>query len=487
VKLPTQMVPLIGFAPDMPPFTPGVITDCANVVPTNNGFAAARSLVAQMPALSAECRGAAVTADISGTRRLYAGTGTQLYVQDGSTWATVSRGGGYTDGGDNLWSFAQFGNATVASNGLDTLQANISGGAFADISGAPKAKVVVASADFVLAFNTNDATYGAQGDRWWCSAFRAHTDWTPSVTTMATTGRLIGDGGDLTAACRMGSQVVAYKARSMFLGSFVGAPVVWQWDKVPGDVGCVGQRAVCDIGGPQFFVGEDHLYIFDGTRPLPVGVGVVRQWFFASLDSLYRDRTICVWDPTEGRVWILFVSTSSPDHKIDTALVYHLVRQSWGVAKIGIEAALQFFQSGTTMDGAPGTFGDAPVVSYDSALWASDSRQLALIDTTHTLTIASGPGLDSGMTTGDIGDDDVATMVRSLRLRYSVTPTSATVRGYTRAVASDSLTLVGASGPLADGKLDCRQSGRWHRFAISFVGDVEFNALKVDVSRAGMR
>lgn len=486
MKLPTQMQPIIGFAPDMPPSTPGVITDCSNIIPTNNGFASSPSLAAQMPALDSACLGAAVTTDTGGTRRLYAGTQTRLYQQVAGAWSLIGRAGAYTGGVEDVWTFAQFGNATVAANNADVLQASVSGGSFADIAGSPAAKVVMASADFVLAFNTNEATFGDQGDRWWCSAFRDHTSWAPSVTTQATSGRLIGDGGDILAACRMGAQVVAYKARSMFVGSYVGAPVVWQWDKVPGDVGCVGPRAVCDLGGPQFFVGQDNLWLFDGTRPVPMGVGVVRDWFYGTMDDSFRHKTICAYDQVQARVWIFFASVYGGG-TLDKALVYHVSRQAWGVVDIVTEAALNYATAGVTMDAITGTFDSMPSVPYDSGFWEGGARSLAVFDSAHVMSSLGSASGTSTFTTGDIGDDDAAMLVRHVRLRYSTLPISASVQGYTRAVSSDGLAAAGASATLSDGKFDCRQSGRWHRFAFTFSGNVEFAGIKLDASTAGAR
>jgi hypothetical protein len=83
-----EMVRLIGLAPDMPPTTPGVMTACANMVPTEDGFAAAPSAVAPsgVGALIAQCRGGAVVGLINGTRRIFAGTAARLYELSGTSW-----------------------------------------------------------------------------------------------------------------------------------------------------------------------------------------------------------------------------------------------------------------------------------------------------------------------------------------------------------------------------------------------------------------
>ena len=99
-----------------------------------------------------------VATKLDGTRRLFAGSQTELYELSGTSWTTRSSAT-YTGSSESRWSFCQFGDTTIASNLTDAMQSSASG-AFAAIAGAPKAKIVVsASNNFVVAFNTNDATY----------------------------------------------------------------------------------------------------------------------------------------------------------------------------------------------------------------------------------------------------------------------------------------------------------------------------------------
>lgn len=125
-----------------------------------------------------------------------------------------------------------------------------------------------------------------------------------------------------------GEYAIAYKQRSIYLGQYVGAPTVWNWLQVPGgDAGCVGKEAICDIGGAHFFVGDDNIWIFDGTRPIPVADGYVRQFFFDNSNPSYRYKTICVFDRQNNRVWVFYPSLSSQTP--DSALVYV-------IAKVGV-------------------------------------------------------------------------------------------------------------------------------------------------------
>ena len=203
------MTPILGFAPDFDSTAPGILTDCSRLVPTPSGYTSAQSpITAGLPALAAECRGAAVMRKLDNSKRIFAGTQTKLYQQSGSTWADVSRATNYTGGTDNRWRFVQFGDVSLAVNQTEPLQAS-SSGAFSDVAGSPKARLIESVAGFVMLAGTNEATYGDSTDRWWCSGLYDHTVWTPSIATQCATGRLVDAPGDIRALKRLGNDVVA--------------------------------------------------------------------------------------------------------------------------------------------------------------------------------------------------------------------------------------------------------------------------------------
>lgn len=492
------MVPIQGFAPDADPTTPGIFTDCSNVVPFEAGFRGAPTgQPTTAAALAAACNGAVVATRLDGTRRVFAGTTTNLYELSGTTWTSRTRtvGGAYTGGTDTRWSFCQFGDTTLAANLSDTIQGS-SSGAFADIATAPKAKIIVsATNNFVVAFNTVDGTYGVSPDRWWCCAQANQNDWTPSVSTLATTGRLVATEGQIQAALPLGNYVVAYKARGVYLGSFVGAPVVWQWDLIPGgEAGCVGQEAVCDIGGAHFIVGTDNFWFFDGTRPVPVGDGIVRQWFFNNSNATFRYRTKCVYDKQNKVVRIHYPSLNGGG-SVDSCLVVHVVKQPFrfGRSDFTVQAPLFFIANGTTVDGM-NSFGatvDAlPNIPVDSQYWQAGGQSAAYFDTTNTLRTLNGACDTSSFTTGDFGDDDQVTMISRFRVRFSQSPTSASATGFFKFNAGDSLRS-GPTGSINDGKFDVRQSGRFHRIRVDMTGDHKevaySSADEMTLRPAGMR
>lgn len=485
----SESASVLGFAPDANPLTNGVLLDCQAMVPYDAGMKGAPSAVtAVSSALASEARGAVVATKLDGTRRVFAGTQTKLYELTGSSWTDRSAGT-YTGSSESRWSFCQFGDTTVASNLVDAMQSS-SAGAFAAIAGAPKAKIVVsASNNFVIAFNTNDGTYGSSPDRWWCCAQNDQTNWTPAVSTLATTGRLVATEGAIQAALPLGGYVVAYKQKGIYLGSFVGSPVVWQWDLIPGgEAGAVGQEAVCDIGGAHFIVSNDNFWLFDGTRPVPIGTGIVRDWFLTNSSATYRYRTKAIYDKQSNLVRVFFPSTSSTG-ACDFCIAYHVVKKQWGRDDRTIQAPLNYISPGVTIDGMDAyasTINALPNIPVDSQFWLSGGQAPSVFNGSNQLVSLTGVCGSSSWTTSDMGDDEVRTNLNVFRPRYAQTPTTASAQGYAKNNEGDALTAI-ATSQLNDGKFDLRQDGRYHRVTVTQTGDNKVLGYAPRLLQSGMR
>lgn len=485
------MNPLTGFAPDADPTTPGVMTDCVNMVPYLTGMESAPSAITptEAPALAADCLGAAVVTTLDNARRVIAGTTTALYELSGGAWNDRKKVGGYTGSADTRWSITQFGTSTLAANRADTIQRSTGVGvSFADIATAPKAEIIFSVGSFVMALNTNDGA--EKPDGWHCSASFDDTDWTPSTLTLSARGRLVSSSGVITAGARLGEYAVAYKEKSIYLGQYVGAPAVWDWIQAPGDeVGCVGKDAICDIGGAHFFVGADNFWMFDGTRPIPLADNLVRQWFYDNCSAQYRYRTKCTFDRHNNRVWVFFPSQGSDT--CDEALVYHVLAKKWGRATLDVQAVMNYVAPGLTFDtlsSVGATFNTLPDIAYDSQYWVVGGSVLSVFNASNQPVILNGDGADCSFTTGDFGDDEGVLLLKQLRLRYASGrgPTTATVQTFHKMNSGDSFTP-GSSGTLNDGKFDILKAARWHQAQFSFTGPVRVTQMEAKADKVAAR
>lgn len=483
-----MMVPAIGFAPDVDPTTPGVFTDCLNVDPTVNGFAASPSMQdSGAPALASACTGSALCPQIGGSVRFIAGTGTALEELTASVWTDVSRAGGYTAGAENRWRFAQMGDAIVAANQVDVLQAS-TGAAFSDIAGAPKARIVESVAGFVFAFATVDDVNGDQPDRWWCSALYNYADWTPNVTTQCANGRFLDAPGEIRGARALGKNIVAYKERSMFLGTYLGPPVIWDWQQIPGDIGAISHESIVNIGTAHYFIGVGDFWMFDGSRPVPIGAPV-RDWFFKNASQEYLYRTLGYYDYRSAIVYWFFVSTQSASGAIDKCLTYNVKTQQWGLCARGIEAIVAYLSPAITFDTLGdiyNTFDDIQGISYDSPRWYSHNQQVAMFDLSHSLKLLGGSPLNSSITTGDSGDDSQYSTLTAVRCRFQASPATGLATHMHKSVSGDPLSS-GESSTMDDGKFDMLYSDRWHRVKMDFTGSMAMNGYDLALVADGTR
>lgn len=475
-------VRLLGLAPDMDQSTPGMLTECNYVIPSYRGMKAAPQAVdVSIAALAAAARGLATLQLLDGSLRVFAGTQTKLYEASGATWNDVSKVGDYTGSSESRWSFAQFGNVSLASDGVEVIQYSDTSGDFDDISGAPIAKIIFAVNGFVMALNYNDGT--STPDGWYCSAFQDYTDWTPSPSTQCTTGRLFGIPGPFTAGIRFGSDALAFKRGGLYLGRYAGTPVVWQWSEIPGQTGCVGQEALCDVSTDStamiFFVGPDNFYIYDGTRPVPVGTGKVRRYWLNRVSQTFIYKTICAYDYLDRNVYIFYPSVGSATGALDECLVFNVQTQMWGKADRTVEAVNQYQSGGLTWDGlgtAYSTWDDLPEIPYDSPFWTSGTRLLSAFDSSHQLQQFTGIGENAQFQTGFYGMDDAYTTCQGLTPRFFVKPdTSYCIFTYKNDWGD--VTSTAGTTYYYENKYDIVSDARWHQFTISSTGNMEVEAI----------
>lgn len=468
---------LSGFAPDVDPATPGVLTDCDALIPSAKGLAAANSPIdAGLPELDNAPTSAYVSALLDGSKRTFVATESEILEAGATDWTDRSKEGGYA--GSNRFRFATFGNVTLATNRSEPIQAASAGGNFDDIDGAPQALVLVTASGFVVALNINGMTLGDVQDGWGCSAIRDHTNWTPSDTTQCVAGRLLDSPGPILAGAALGGDVIAYKATSMYIGRYDGPPVVWSWTRVPGDIGCVGAESVVSAGTVHFFVGPSDFYVFDGTVPRPIGAPI-RDWFFENLLEPYRQNIIGVVDQARSLVYWYFPSATSGG-ALDSCVVYNWKTDRWGKWSVAVQAALQYSSGQVTYESIGdlyNTYDDLPNISYDSPFWLADQTIPGVLIGNKLYSLTGEPG-KATLVTGDVGDMTDYSFLSRATPRFTRKPTSATATNYYKNELGDSPTQDGTIG-LSRGRFDFRRAARWHRLRITTQGAMTINGMDV--------
>lgn len=476
-------VPLLGFAPDVDPETPGILTDCDAFVPTLQGLSAANSPAnAGLPALAATPTSAYGTELLDGTRRLFAATATKIFEATGSTWTDRSRAGNYT--GSQRKRFTTFGNIVLEGNKSEVIGASSPGAAFADIAGAPAAKILVSASGFVMALDTNDGVFGDRLDGWWCSGLRDHTTWTPSAATQAANGRLIDSPGSIRAGAALGNDVVAYKPTSLYLGRYVGPPVIWAWQRIPGDIGCSGAESLVVVDSRHYFVGPNDFFVFDGTVPRPLE-SPLREFFFGDLNLPFRDQIYGTVDVPRGLIYWHYPSIRSASGALDSMVVYNYRTNQWGKQALSVDVPLTYFSAQVTYDGLGTlytTYDDLPAIAYDSPFWLQSQTLPAVFQSSSLFTLTGTPGAWS-LTTGDFGDMVQWFYMDRITPRWRRTPGTSTATNFYRETLGDTRTA-DTTIAMSRKRFDFRRSAHWHSVTIAGSGTATLDGLDVNIKRS---
>lgn len=278
-------IPLIGYAPDLDPSTPGVFSYCKGMESTTRGWKLIRgidldsytsvNLAANSYVLDG-FTGNLVDGTFVRVLGVYdaAAAAYKLYRATASSGVgglgNKSRAANYSTGIDGF-SYCMYGNYVLATNLTDVLQivdastTNL----FADsvATGIPKAKLCCTwgppSSPRVMLLHYNDGTLYVDG--WWTSHQGGPTAaWTPDIATGAANGRLLG-AGPIRCAVAFQDSIVVFGDRQMWLGQFVGPPAVVQWTRITDEIGCVGKDAAKVVNGTLYFVGDQGLYQWAGS------------------------------------------------------------------------------------------------------------------------------------------------------------------------------------------------------------------------------
>jgi hypothetical protein len=481
------MIPFVGFAPDLPPESPGIFLDCTNILPGINGFSAAPSaLDCSLGAVSGPALGFAVTRTLDGSTRTFCGTADKLYEVVTGAWDDKSKVGGYAIGPDYRWRFAQFGNVTLASSKASTIQ-SITTGDFADASGtAPKAAIVETINNQVFAFDIDGMGFGDDATRWACSALGDYTDWTPDIDTQCASGQLLDAPGPITAGRRLGNIIVAYKEQAMYVGQYVGAPLIWDFQRIPGDIGAPSQESVINTGMAHYFIGPDDFYVFDGARPQALN-SPLREWFFNNYDQRFAYRICGTFDRINQRVYWWF-PTSGSNGTLTKCVVLNVKTGQWGKVSLTIEFAAEYITPGVTYDQLGSlwaTYDDLPTyISYNSPFWKTGSSVVAVFQTDHKAYQLSGVPGESRIITGHYGNLEQFSTVTMVKPRFTQPPTSSTCL-YSHANDDESSFTQNLSSTYGSGRYDLLWSARWHKFEFVFNGSTTITGMDVSLTPDG--
>jgi hypothetical protein len=428
---------------------------------------------------------ATANTDVNGTFNIDTITSTTFtYSKTGSDIVSVADTGTvtfqYVTPANQRWRFTQFGSVLIAANGGNRLQGyNLNTSTtFQDLSAdAPQARYITVVRDFVVSGYINSSTIYPNRVQW--SALGDETSWTNSATTQADY-QDIPDGGAVVGVTG-GEFGLVLLERSIHRMSYIGSPLVFQFDNISRNIGCVEANSIVQYGGTTFFLSDDGFYACDGQNIIPIGGEKVNRFFYNNVNEGGLNLMSAAVDPFRKLVIWGYASNSSAT--ADKMLIYNWQTQRWTSGTMTANRVASSSTPSFDLEGMD-VFGNLEQItsSFDSQVWLGGKMQFAGVKNGKIVTF-SGANNTAIIETGDIempGTTSAITMAKPI-----VDNGSASVALISRRLLTESIVFGSQTAADAENRVSIRGIGRYHRLQLTPTGswtsavglDVEMNPL----------
>jgi hypothetical protein len=486
-----MQIPFGEWLPDQPDHKQQGATVATNVYHTANTYKRFPSLVEYSSnTTSTDSKGAGSFRDNSNTVYNFVGTRTNLYQL--TSGAFTSRKASLTGDHDDFWTFTQFGEYIIASNGVDAVQYYLMGTStnFAALTAiqtagtAPVFRVSGVVRDFLVAGNIVGATNRIQ----W-SGINDITVWSGKQSDSQD---LPGSGGQVVAITS-GEVGYVFRQNQIIRMDYVGGAVVFRLSVISPNRGAVYGRTVCQDNRQIFFYADDGFYQINGDQVIPIGVEKVNRFFDLNLNKAYADRICAAVDPFNQLAMWLFPSTANTSNTTgicDKIIIYNYATKKWSLAEASASTIFSQFVGAFTVELMDIISENLENINaaLDTDYWSGGQQLLGAIDSDYKAAIFSGTSNECEVETAELelfpGLRSNITGVRP------VVDATATVTVKARERLADTESETSSSSMVSSGINPVRKSGRYIRANVKVASGTKFNhAQGVDLvaSRAGAR
>jgi hypothetical protein len=356
---------MAGSTVEIPPYAPDVSdlgtatsVDVLNVVARGDGYGPFQSLESFTQALPAPCRGYFFARKSDGSIAIFAGTATELYLLDNTTfnWNVVSKATYSPLVSTDNWQFAQFNDLVIAVQ-VNTVpqKFNLSSSTqFADLGGSPPAAGHIAIVGFFVVLTKLLAN--TRRVHW--SDLSAPETWSAGVgladfEDLPDGGSTLGiSGGDAFGIVFQESSIRSFTYAS-------GSPTVFQINRISTEESLEGEYSIIQVGERTFYHGAAGFKMIQGSgRPEAIGKELVDRTFSEDVDPTNLQLLIGSSDPTTTRVYWAYKSQQGAVGLFDKILCYDWFLKRWTPLSVSGEYIASLAKPGVTLEGldaiAPG-------------------------------------------------------------------------------------------------------------------------------------
>jgi hypothetical protein len=261
----------------------------------------------------------------------------KLFRFDGTTVTNVTKTSDITNYSNSpRWQGAQLGTAMMMNNGSEAPQYMLpSGSRFADLPSWPANLVTQCLKPFNSFLVMTGYEIGSSkrpftvrwSDEYDPSSIPSSYDIT-STTNLSGETTLGGSNGELIDQLTLNNSNIIYAERGVFAMDFIGFPLVFSFREVFSDDGIINRGAVASIPNGHVVVGQNDIYLHDGSQKRSIVDNKVRRTFF---NDLADTRSVfCQTIPDTTEVWVCYADDDAADSQsANRALVYNWTQDAF--------------------------------------------------------------------------------------------------------------------------------------------------------------
>ena len=464
--------------PDQPGVV-GALTNARNVFPKAVGYGAFPEEEDYSAAASEDLNSVAAGSNSAGDVKIFAGGATKLFLLDSSDFSLDDVSGStYTS--TDRWRFVQFGNFMIAANGKNTLQyadmatTTIS---FEDLdASAPTSKFVTAVRDFVVTGNTNTSS----SQMVWSGLNNPNT-WANTAITQSD-NQIIPDGGEVRGITG-GEFGLILLEKSIVRMSYVGSPIIFQFDNIARNLGCYESNSVAQWQGVTYWLADDGFYACNGESIEAIGAEKVNRFFFDTLQESVIENMSAAVDPFRALI-IWGYPTIDNNYRL---LTYHISTKRWAYVDTDVDGISEMATPGITLEGLDAFSAslDALETSLDSRQWQGGKLLVAGVEGNKIITF-TGPSKAGLITSADLETGTNMSMVTLVK--PIVDNGSANVAVDSRFNLAEAVAFGSATAADSENRVGFRSLGRYHRVQVNPSGNwTTAIGFEVDIQQAGGR
>ena len=346
-KLVDLPVKPFGFYPDAVPSESFLWKDAQNVEFSGGRILSGGARALALSAGVSPIRGFGAIRTQAGAQDLYFGTLTNLY-RSVALSAPASVGSGFTTPQHETvsapaghWKFATWGEWMLASNGANPVQVRKASGNFVPLQQGGTdplpfgwARLIARLGPHIVVANLPSGP----NDIRWCSDDNIE-DWAVLETNTAGDLHVRDADSEFIAMEPLGDRLALYTRESMYVLSYLGAPLVFGILPVLSGFGPWGPSSVVSIGREHFGWGPGGVWHTDGSQFSWIDDGSVKEFLTGQLFKAQASKIVGYHNEPRHRIEWYYPSTATGEN--DRGIAYDYLHKAWSRVDVGYSAVLE--------------------------------------------------------------------------------------------------------------------------------------------------